>query len=331
MRLDLIDGFPAALDGLSARDVRDVLPNPTLIEIEGERAEPLFVSTLLHGDETSSFRILQRLQAAYGGTRPPRSLLILVGNVDAAAEGKRFLEGQPDFNRIWTKGAGAHHGFAEEVLRVARERRVFASIDVHNNTGRNPIYACVNVLRPADLQLAAIFAPVGVYYLNPSTTQSIAFSRLCPAVTLECGRSEEAEGVEAAWRLVEAALRIETFENAPPADDALKLYETVARLVVDQDCSVSFDESDKDSDLVLRSDLENSNFVDLQAGVEWGRVRGGGMPLKAVDERGRDLTAGFFRIDGDAIVQAAAGTPSMITTNVAAIRQDCLGYLMRSI
>ncbi len=329
MRLDLIDGFPAPLDGLTARDIRDVLPNPTLIEIEGERPEPLFVSTLLHGDETSSFRILQRLQAAYGEARPPRSLLILVGNVDAAAAGERFLDGQPDFNRIWSKGAGAHHAFAERVLRTAREKRIFASIDIHNNTGRNPVYGCVNVLRPADLQLAATFATVGVYYLNPSTTQSIAFSRLCPAVTLECGRSEEPEGIEAAWRLIETTLRIDSFDAAPPPPETLKLYETVARIIIDPDCSFSFDEADADADLVLCADLEDRNFVDLAEGVLWGRVVGGGMPIKAVDEHGRDLTASFFRLEGDAIIQAAPGAPSMITTSLNAIRRDCLGYLMR--
>ena len=329
MILDRLDRLPEALAHIAPTEIRTVFPNPTLISIPGEKPEPVFVSTLLHGNETTSFDVLQHLTRAYGKRRPPRSLMIFVGNVRAAEQGRRFLEGQPDFNRIWSHGDGPCHDMAREVLAVARSAGLFASIDVHNNTGANPLYGCVNALRPADLQLAAIFAPLGVFYLNPSTTQSVAFSQLCPAITVECGRSGEPDGVAAAIDLVETVLRLDAFAVYPPEPGALDLYETVGRVVVASGHSVSFGETE--ADLVLRADLETLNFKPLKAGAVWGRTNGGAPPLRVVDEHGADLTDAFFQFNHGEILLASDVVPAMITSDLQIIRQDCLCYLMRPV
>jgi len=44
-----------------------------------------------------------------------------------------------------------------------RLRDVFASVDIHNNTGLNPHYGCVTALRHASLHLAAMFSRTVVY------------------------------------------------------------------------------------------------------------------------------------------------------------------------
>lgn len=291
MRLDRTDRLPEALDRISPRELRALFPNPTLVEIPGVRPEPLFVSTFLHGNETTSLDVLRHL-ARRTQTTPPRSLMIFVGNVEAAERGVRRLEDGPDFNRIWADGPGAAHALAREVFEAARARRPFASIDVHNNTGKNPVYGCVSALRPADLFLAAAFSPVGVYYTNPPTTQSVVFSRLCPSVTLECGVSGDPDGVAAAINLIDRALDLDAFPEAPPPPDAVRLHHTIGRVLVEPDCSVSFGEPG--ADLVLREDLEDLNFTPLPAGAFWARTRPGAPPLKVVDERGGDLTAEFF-------------------------------------
>ncbi|MDP2324627.1 MAG: succinylglutamate desuccinylase/aspartoacylase family protein, partial [Gammaproteobacteria bacterium] len=70
-----------------------------MIHVRGIREVPLFVSVLLHGNEVSGWNALRRLLAS---PQPlVRSLLVFIGNVDAAAEGLRLLPGQLDFNRIW--------------------------------------------------------------------------------------------------------------------------------------------------------------------------------------------------------------------------------------
>lgn len=330
MRLDRLDHIPPRLLEIGVRELRQVFPNPTLIELAGTQPEPLFVCTLLHGNETSSFDVLQALARRYGsGSRPGRNLIIFIGNVEATESGRRHLDHQPDFNRIWAGGQTPYHALAEEVMAIARAREVWASIDVHNNTGTNPLYGCVNALRPADLQLAARFAPVGVYYRNPPTTQSMAFSRLCPAVTLECGRSGAADGIAAAIDLIEYALSLEAFNAHPPAKDQIQLFETVGRVVIQDDTAFAY--AGTEAELQLASDLEAMNFRPLPAGWIWGRTSRADGGIKVLDEHGADLTDDFFAVDHGALRLTQPVTPAMITRDIDIIRQDCLGYLMKPI
>ena len=329
LTLDRYDRLPEELAGISPRDITSVFPNPALITIEGERAQPLFVSTLLHGNELTSYSVLQHLERACRDSRPARSLMIFVGNVDAAAAGVRHLPDTPDFNRIWAGGETPWHHLGQDVLAAARQAGPFASIDIHNNTGANPLYGCVNALRPADLQLAAMFAPVGVYYLNPPTTQSIAFSRLCPAITVECGKTGNTDGIAAAIDLVEGAMRLEAFAEAPPPAGALEIYQTVGRVLIRPEVSFSF--GGAGADLVLREDLEAMNFRPMAAGESWAMAAGEAMPLTVLDEHGSDLTDQFFFRDGTDLRLQCPVVPSMITHDADVIRQDCLGYVMRPI
>jgi hypothetical protein len=331
LRLDRFDRLPAALADIAPRAIRSVFPNPALVALRGKHERPLFVSTLLHGNETTSFFVLRELARRYADTPPPRSMLIFIGNVEAAEAGARVLDGQPDFNRIWTGGEGPYHALVGEVLAAARVTNPFASIDIHNNSGANPYYGCVNALRPADLHLASLFSEIGVYYQNPPTTQSIAFSHLCPAVTVECGQSGDETGIARAVDLVEAALRLERFPDRPPEASAQRLYETVGAMHIDASASFAFGEDGKgrEADLVLRGDIESLNFADLDAGALWAIAERRPGALTVVDEHGVDLTARFFRREGDALMLREAATPAMITHDEAIVRQDCLGYLMR--
>ena len=329
MQLDHLAQLPPALAEISLSEIKKVFANPTLVSIPGERPEPVFVSTLLHGNETTSFHVLQHLQRAYAASPPPRSLLVFVGNVEAAAKGLRVIEEQEDFNRIWAHGGTAFHALAQEVLAIAQQSNLFASIDVHNNTGANPLYGCVNALRPADLQMAQLFAPVGVFYRNPPTTQSIAFSQLCPSVTVECGKSGDAAGIAAAIQLVEDVLRLEAFDTNPPEAGTLEVYETLGRVVVDPSVSFAFGEAN--ADLALRSDLEQRNFRGMRAGQVFGTSSRELCPLRVRDEHGGDITREFFKLEQGAITLTCDVTPAMITKDLAIIRQDCLCYLMRPI
>lgn len=329
LQLDSYDRLPSRLAETGIEDIRAVFPYPSLIHVEGESGPPLFVSTLLHGNETTSYRVLQHLAREYADTRPPRSLMIFVGNVRAAEAGVRHLDDEPDFNRIWAEGQSPWHELTHRVMEAARAANIVASIDIHNNTGSNPLYGCVNALRPADLQLATLFAPVGVYYLNPPTTQSIAFSHLCPAVTVECGKSGDEEGIRAAISLVEKAMRLSTFAMEPPSAGSFTLYHTIGRVTINEEASYSFGEAD--AALRLRGDLEEMNFVHMPAGSVWARNAAEAFPLKVANEHGEDLTAQFFHLDGPDIRLTRQVVPSMVTRDRDVIRQDCLCYLMEPV
>jgi len=88
--------LPEGLLEVLPTQLSDVLGGPSLIHLPGRRLQPLFVSVLLHGNETTGFQALQALLARYQGKQLPRALSIFIGNVEAARDGLRRLAGWRD-------------------------------------------------------------------------------------------------------------------------------------------------------------------------------------------------------------------------------------------
>lgn len=329
--LRVLDRLPEGLLQAGAEELEDLLGGPTLIHLEGSTPEPLFVSTLLHGNEHSGLQAVQALLRRHAdGRKLPRSLSWFVGNVAAARYHLRRLDGQPDYNRVWPGSAESASPEAAMMARIVedmRARRVFASVDVHNNTGLNPHYACVNRVDHRFLHLATLFSRTVVYFLRPLGVQSMAFAGLCPAATVECGKPDQAFGAEHAEQFLDACLRLHELPDYPvPAHD-LDLFHTVATVKVPTRLSFGFDATDHD--IRFSSDLDHLNFRELPAGSSLGRVRDvDGVCLEAWDEEGIEVGERFFRIDDGEIRTIRALMPSMFTLDERVIRQDCLGYLM---
>lgn len=329
-----LDTLPEGLLDVSADRLHTLLPRPTLIHLPGRQDKPLFVSVLLHGNETTGLEAVQQVLRKYA-TRPlPRALSIFFGNIEAARHGHRRLEGQPDFNRVWP---GTRHEPCTETALMAfvtetmARRRAFASVDIHNNTGLNPHYACVNRLEPRFLQLASLFGRLVIYFTHPKGTQAAALAAVCPAATLECGKPGHRRGAEHASEFLEACLHLTEIPDHPVASEAIDLYHTVAQITVREDCAFGFDNSARD--LRLGNDLDHLNFTDLAAGTTLGTLGNGlrRLPIQAFDETGRDVANDYFAIRDGQLVLKKNVMPSMLTLDEQIIRQDCLGYLMERI
>jgi succinylglutamate desuccinylase len=93
--------FPERLLSATPETLHTLFPDPTLFHLPGKHKEPLFISVLLHGNETTGFFALQKLLLKYSQQELPRSLSFFLGNTEAASLGLRRIEGQPDYNRIW--------------------------------------------------------------------------------------------------------------------------------------------------------------------------------------------------------------------------------------
>ena len=325
--LNQFDSLPESLLDARTEDLLDILGHPTLLHLPGERPQPLFICTLLHGNETTGFYALQRILQRHYAHGLPRALSVFIGNVEAAAQHQRRLEHQPDYNRIWP---GTAHTQCPEtdimatVTGIMRERKPFASIDIHNNTGRNPHYACVNILSSHSLQLAAMFAGITVYFTSPKGVQSAAFSGFCPAVVLECGRSEERNSVEHATQFLESVLQLDSLPADKPEN--LCLYHTVARATVPGPCSIS---TQPGADIVLDTALEQQNFCELPAGYVFARSDSSGLDcLRVHNESNEDVTDEFLDGRNGCLVLKKNITLSMYTSDERAIRQDCLCYFM---
>jgi predicted deacylase len=333
LHLERFDRFPDALIELPASALWQHLPGPSLFYLRGRQPEPLFVSVLLHGNEDSGWRAIQSVLRQHRGGALPRSLLLFVGNVAAAKAKARRLPQQDDFNRAWPGTPDPGRPLARllaDVVEIVRREAPFASIDIHNNTGYNPHYACVNSLGEAHLHLARLFGRTVVYFEQPVGVQSAAFAPICPAVTLECGRAGDEASVAHVAEFVGAALAMHGFPEHRLPDGDVDLMRTFAVIRVPADASVSFDESD--ADFRLRADLDRLNFSELDPGVVFGTLGGsGGRRFDIVAAAGEGAGGGYFDYRGGEICLARRAIPAMLTVDRDAVRLDCLGYLMHRI
>ena len=192
------DKLPDTLLELSASALHQVLDGPSLIHLEGRRKRPLIVGMLQHGNEDTGWEAVRRLlKNRYLFDQLPRSLLLFIGNVQAARHRVRRLDDQPDFNRCWPSASAMDRG-SSGMFRKLMDRMLeydpWACVDIHNNTGLNPHYAAINRVHADHLRLAACFTPKVVYFTRPEGTMSHAFSEHIAASTLECGQAGNVHG-----------------------------------------------------------------------------------------------------------------------------------------
>jgi len=327
--LTVLDSLPERFLDTPACELHRLLPGPTLIHLPGRRPAPLFVSVLLHGNEDSGVIALQSVLRAHAQRPLPRALSILVGNVAAAREGLRRLDHQPDYNRVWP-GTEQHadapeHAAMSDVHCRMQARGLFASIDIHNNTGINPHYGVVNRLDPAVLHLALLFSRTVVWFRGLPGTQTTAFSPLCPSLTVECGKPGTPANEAHAARFIEACLHLASFPSHDVHEQDIDLYHTVATVRVP--AAVSFGFGNRLADIDFDPQLDHMNFRQLEPGAVFGRTRLSS-PLEVRDESGRDLAGEFFACDGGTISLRRTSTPAMLTLDERVVRQDCLCYLM---
>lgn len=328
--LTVYNHLPEGLLHLPADRLHERLPGPCLIHLEGRRHQPLFVSVLLHGNEDTGWQAAQAVLQKHARGGLPRSLSLFIGNLDAARQGQRRLDGQPDYNRVWPGTPDTdlpEFRMMKQVVDDMAGRGVFASVDVHNNTGLNPHYACVNELADPFLHLATLFSRTVVYFVRPLGVQSAAFARLCPSVTVECGKAGSAGSAEHAASFLEACLNLSEFPAHPvPAQD-VDLFHTVATVKVPDALSFGFGGHGLDIDFI--PDLDHLNFMELDRGAVFGQTRPGGQAcLLAMNEDGRDVGAHLFDCSGGRIRLRKPLMPAMLTRDERVIRQDCLCYLM---
>lgn len=328
--LTVLNYLPEKFLDCAAQDLYKILPTPTLIHLRGRREAPLFVSILLHGNEDTGLKAMQTLLRKYESKELPRALSLFIGNVAAAKAGLRRLDAQPDFNRVWSFDCDhplAEHEMTRDILAIMAARHVFASIDIHNNTGLNPHYACVNKLDDAFLHLATLFSRIVVYFTTPKGVQSGAFADLCPAVTLECGKPGQSSGVEHAAEFVEAVLNLSHFPNHPVREHDFDLFHTVATVKVPDHISLGVDDADMELNLI--TEIDYYNFRELAADTPLAHVgETCDFPVSAWNDAGIDIACDYFKIDAGKLSMKRPAMPAMLTRDINIIRQDCLCYLM---
>ncbi len=327
--LNEMNHIPDAFLEARAEDLHNILQAPTLFHLEGSNPQPLFICTLLHGDETTGLYAIQRLLKKYQDKPLPRAISLFVGNIAAAKENQRRLDTQDDYNRIWP---GSHHNDSPEkdmmqiVTNIMEKKRPFASIDIHNNTGKNPHYGCINILNPHGLILASAFSDIAVYFTDPKGVQSSAFSDFCPAVVLECGQASDKSGEDHALSYLDTILNMDNLSSQ--GSNNLKLYHTIARVTIPKTVTIG----DSSRDICLNTQLEDKNFHQIQTGTEFATVNSSKQQLILVSsESHEDITEEYMEVKDDKLLFKKSITLSMFTRSERAIRQDCVCYFMEEL
>jgi hypothetical protein len=328
IRNDLPDGFL----NFRAADLHHYFHGPTLIHLAGQRSPAVFVSILLHGNEDVGLKAIQQVLASYTGRALPRELLLFIGNVEAARHGLRKLPNEEDFNRVWPGTSHAVSAVSEcmsQVVEYARRSGVFVSLDLHNNTGSNPLYSCIKTIDARTIQLALLFARTIVYFRIPLGVQTGAMGTLCPSITCECGKVGDSSGVDRAANLIDACLHMLELPTHWPNRSDYHLLHSIASIKIGAEWSIAFGDQNEAADLQFSEELDHWNFRALPVGTVFGKRRSDSRAIPSVfDEQGQEVTSSVLKATNNDIILQRSVIPAMLTKNVQVVRDDCLGYFM---
>ena len=144
----------------------------------------------------------------------------------------------------------------------------------------------------------------------------MAFSELCPSVTIECGRPENPDGPTKAFEFLLDLLQLDQIPAHVAQAEDLHVYETQGRILAQPD-KVKF-----------QPELEHWNFRSLPEGFQFAESQSPDA-LQIIDADENRITSDFIRHEGNSFYLTQAMVPAMLTANAEIIKQDCLGYLMK--
>ena len=304
--LRIMRTLPASITDLPATELAGALGGPALFDLRKRDRAPLFMSVLLHGNETSGWDAVRQLAANIAEA----SVMLFVGNVDAARIGARSMPQRPDFNRVWEGGDTPEAAVAAEVIAIVAAAQPFLAVDVHNNTGDNPPYAVVTQTDRQTLSVARAFAPRALLTAQPKGFLSRRFTDFCTAVTVEVGMPEDPASTGRASAFLNRLLSTGLAPQDDPKD--LALFESIARVLVTDST-------------VIDPALQRFNFCPAPAGTAL--IRSG--RLLAEDAGGCDVSELFLELENGTAVLKQGIHIGMYTGDLESARQDCLCYLLQ--
>lgn len=327
--VDVLHEIPEGLLTAKLTELHQKLKDLTLIHLPGDLKPALFISCLVHGNEITGWLVIQELLKKYQNQKLPRDLILLFGNLTAAKEGLRRLEGQPDYNRIWKGGHLPQNQRAMAILDYCRKTGVFASIDIHNNTGRNPIYSCIVQFDKTSLNLAKLFGNLSLYFEDSMPALTSGFSKMGPAIALEAGQPGQPEGIRQALTFVEKILSLGEIPDNQINSEELNVMQIEATIKIPASCSVGFLHEPEPADVKLPKDFDLNNFLVMPKGSLFCHVVEDVCRLEVIDNSGHDVFDDYFVLSEGKIKTKVDLTPAMITLDKQVLKLDCVGYVMK--
>ena len=304
-----------------ANELASVLHTPTLFDFSSSDRAPFFLSILLHGNETSGWDALRALvQEDYQDKSLP-SCLILIGNVQAAQHGKRMLDGQPDFNRIWEGGSSPYSKWADDVISFLESKKPWFALDVHNNTGPNPHHSIVTSIDSTTMSAARLFSPTAIFAQQPPGVLTRRTSAFCTSITIEAGLPEDPASAARARKYISSLWNAGCVPETDTSDQ--ELFQNNVRVLVENADTITDDQVPK-----FAPKLYRYNFKIIPEGTELARLVVDHARLMAVDEDQRDQTRTFLTYKGKNVSLKRDTILSMYTEDPRIARQDCVCYFL---
>ena len=311
------------------------LAGPCFIRQRGADSGRLrLVSTLLHGNEPSGLRAIQRWLGS--GRKPAVDVLFFIGAALTALGpplfDRRVRPGGNDMNRCWLPPFATAEGrIAHEALRLMRESGAESLVDIHNNTGDNPAYGVGPVPGAAELNLVALF---GRRFVHSPLRLGTLVEATCddfPSVTVECGRSGDPAADEIAFGGMARYLEADEHETRRIVAERMSVLTDPVRVCVARNVSLAFaDGPVEDFDFTVALDIDRHNFEEMNVGAPIGWLGDRGVwPVVALDEAQRDRSREFFELRNGHLVTRRPLIPIMMTTNRANALADCLFYVVQ--
>ena len=212
-------------------------------------------------------------------------------------------------------------------MQKITESELFAAIDLHNNTGKNPPYGCITAVNEKNKYLSSFFNHIGMVFHIPKGVSTMAFDDICPAVTLECSTPGNRLGIDKAVALIDDLMHMDHFPDKPLPSHDLQLVKNIAVLKIAKGVNFGFEDEEGIFDLTLIENFDRHNFTRLETSEVFARTTLD-KPLIATAEDGRDLTDELISNNNGAISLKKPLMPAMITLDKHIIIQDCLCYLL---
>ena len=324
MQFDLRHELSPDVLECTASQLANVLNGPTLFDLAKPGKDPLFVSVLLHGNETSGWEAVRKLFSRHPELAESSSVLIFIGNVLSAQKGVRKLDGQPDYNRVWNGGVTPEHQLAEDIITYAGSRKPWCAIDVHNNSGPNPHYSVITDLSPATLSLASSFSSLAILAKQPPGTLTQAFSDFCTSIAIEAGIPTDPDSSERASTLIEQLLSEGKLAERP--SESLEIFDNFIRVTVEQGATKEDRAFPK-----LNPELDKFNFKCLPAGSLVCSLENHSLGIRANNVELQDVTDHYFLIENSEVRLRRDVIMSMYTRDPLIAVQDCICYFLKSI
>ena len=314
MIFDIRERIDEQLLGIEAHELHRYLSRATVFDLSQSAVRPFFVSTLLHGNETSGWNATRRFITDF----PDASFVLFVGNVDAAAVQMRHLADEADFNRIWRQ-----QPWSDAINQLLERFNPWCGVDIHNNSGPNPHYSVVTDHRASTLALAALFSKKVIFTDHTLDILAHAVSFHCPALTVETGTVDDPTSEQRAYDFLK---RLNQLRRVPePSVNELETYETVGIVKVEHE-NGSLENFPR-----FDASLKQKSFSTLPAGspfIDW--LPAGWQVHVSDPAHDSDLTHDFLEFRDQSAFLKCDVVMSMFTNTPLLAIQDCVCYFLKT-